>query len=285
MYGPVTHRYHSFCILADKESYDFRASNFSIASITSSDTGAERKATKGLAKGDWRASNFGFASIMSSDAGTEREVTTGRVSKGIAHECDDSSYPTKRKAKCKTSETTTLEPHWIQELTCKDNIKNDPYLEVLLQAISHPRSSKSNRTNTTYGGRSINAFCHGRDRFQRRHQLGRRTKTSYGKGWSIDAFCHRRDRFQRRQSVWWEGEEEKAKKMNESASEEQYSGGRSIDAFCLRHDRFQRRCHPRKLPNCRIGFRIRIFSALGTNVVPFSVSQRSMFWRTNRKAL
>ena len=100
MYGPVTHRYHSFCILAGKESYDFRASNFSIASITSSDTGAERKATKGLAKGDWRTSNFGVVSIMSSDAGTEREVTTERASKSIADECDDSSYP-KRKEKCK----------------------------------------------------------------------------------------------------------------------------------------------------------------------------------------
>ena len=115
MYGPVTHRYHSFCILAGKESYDFRASNFSIASITSSDAGAEGKATRGVAKGDWRTSNFGVVSIMSSDAGTEREVTTGRVSKSIADECDDSSYPTKRKAKCKTSETTTLEPHWIQD--------------------------------------------------------------------------------------------------------------------------------------------------------------------------
>ena len=62
----------------------------------------------------------------------------------------------------------------------------------------------------------------------------------YG-GRSIDAFCLRRDRFQRRQSVWWGGEERKAKKMNESASEEGYGGGRSIDAFCLRRDRFQRR--------------------------------------------
>ena len=88
---PVTHCSHSFCILADKESYDFRASNFSIASITSSDAGAEGKATRGVAKGDWRTSNFGVVSIMSSDAGTEREVTTGRVSKGIADECDDSS--------------------------------------------------------------------------------------------------------------------------------------------------------------------------------------------------
>ena len=236
----ITHRSHSFCLLAEKESYNFRASNFSIASITSSDAGAEGKATRGVAKGDWRTSNFGVVSIMSSDAGTEREVTTGRVSKSIADECDDSSYP-KRKEKCKSSETTTLESHWIQELTCKDNIKIDRYLEVSLHAISHPRSSKSNRTNTSYGGRSINAFCHRRDRFQRR-QSGRRTKTSYGKGRSIDAFCHRRDRFQRRQSVWWEGEEKKAKKMNESASEEEkYGGGRSIDVFCLRRDRFQRR--------------------------------------------
>ena len=43
------------------------------------------------------------------------------------------------------------------------------------------------------------------------------------------------------QAPRWEGEEEKAKKMNESASEKKYDGGGSMDAFCLRLDRFQRR--------------------------------------------